>query len=239
MPAPSLTGTPAEVTETSAATIDLTVTVPADANVIHVGFGGYAGSSLVVSSVQGDPAGTPFDIDDLEVYYQRAVDQYVGQYAIFDTNPNWPGPGPFTVRVTIAATNRQLKGAICCLKDVDTEGTPVNGTQTGGNAGSVPSLTVVSSDNALNLATVASYSADTTGDADDTAITTGALQNGSSSSSLYMWAEDGTGASDTVEANASAAWAGVVVSYQGTSESGGEESGFNAGMLSNSNQVVQ
>lgn len=221
MPAPTLTGTPVEVTETSAATIDLTMTVPADAKVIHVGFGGYAGSSLAVSSVQGDPTGTPFDIDDLELYYQQAVDQYAGQYAIFDTNPNWPGPGTFTIRVTMAAANRQLKGAMCCIKDVDTAGTPVNGTQTGGNAGSIPSLTLTSSANALNLATAATYSADISGGGDDIPITTGALQNGGSSSSLYMWAEEGTGASDIVEGNASVGWAGVAVSYQGTGGSGG------------------
>lgn len=222
MPAPTLTGTAVEVTETSAATIDLTMTVPADAKVIHVGFGGYAGSSLAVSSVQGDPTGTPFDLDDLTQYFQLGgTEQYAGQYAIFDTNPNWPGAGTLTVRVTLAAPNRQLKGVMCCIAGVDTAGTPVNGTQTGGNAGSIPSLTLASSDIALNIATASTYSADIRGDGDDTAITTGALQNGGTSSSLYMWAEAGTGASDTMEGAASVGWAGVAVSYQGITEGGG------------------
>lgn len=221
MPAPTLTGTAAAVTETTAASIDLTMTVPADANVICVAFGGYAGSSLSVTSVQGDPTGTPYNINDITLYGQRAgTEQYAGFYAIYDTNVNWPGAGSVTIRVTIATGNRQLKGCIFCLKDVNTAGTPTNDTdQTGAGAASTPSITLTSSSNALNVAVAATYSADTSGGGDDTAINS--QQNGAGSSSLYTWYESGTGASDTIEASGSVDWAMMAVSFEGTGGGGG------------------
>ena len=222
MPRPSITGTTVGTASTANATTDITMTIPAGATALCVGFGGFAaGSAVTVTSVQGDPAGTPYDIDDVTIYNQRNnLDQYAGLYVMYDTNVNWPGTGSVTVRVTINATTRQLKACLFCLGDVDTAGTPSNGTQTGDAAASTPSLSVASSSNALNIGVVASYSADVGGaGGDDTLIYE--EQNSTSSSSLYVWHEDGTTTSDTVEGNASVAWAAVAASFEGTGGGGG------------------
>ena len=220
MARPSITGTAVGTASTANATTDITMTIPAGATALCVGFGGFAaGSAVTVTSVQGDPAGTPYDIDDVTIYNQRNnLDQYAGLYVMYDTNVNWPGTGSVTVRVTINATTRQLKACLFCLADVDTGGTPSNGTQTGDNAASSPSMVVSSSSNALNVGVVATYSADV-GGGDDTLIYE--EQNSTSSSSLYVWHEDGATASDTVEANASVAWSGAVGSFEGTGGGGG------------------
>lgn len=216
MARPIITGTTGGAASTANATTDVTMTIPAGATALCVGFGGFAGGSAVtVTSVQIDPTGTPLDVDDVTLYNQRAdLEQYAGLYVMYDTNTDWPGTGSVTARVTISSANRQLKACIFCLADVDTAGTPLNGSDvTGENSGSTPSMTVVSTTNALNIGAVASYSADI-GGGDDTLIYE--EQNGGSSSSLYVWHEDGTSSSDTVEGNASVAWAGVAASFEGT-----------------------
>lgn len=217
MAAPTLTGTAAGTAQTTAIFIDVTMTVPADAELILVGFGGFSnGAAITVSSVQGDPTGTPYNIDDITQYAQRGTDQYAGIYGIDDQNVNWPGSGSVTIRVSLtgADSDRQLKAGICCVKDVDTTGTYVNGTQTGTNAASTPSMVVTSTTNALDFGCVGSYSADI-GGGDDTVIYE--EQNSTTSSSLYFWHEAGASSSNTVEGNASVAWAGVAVSIEGTS----------------------
>jgi hypothetical protein len=223
MARPSITGTTAGTAATANATIDVTMTIPAGATALCVGFGGFAGGSAVtVTSVQIDPTGTPLNVNDVTLYNQRGnLEQYAGLYVMYDTNVNWPGTGSVTARVTISSANRQLKACIFCLADVDTAGTPANGTQTGDNAGSTPSMVLTSSSNALNVAAVASYSADI-GGGDDTLIYE--EQNGASSSSLYVWHEDGASSSDTVEGNASVAWAGIAASFEGTGGGGSSAS---------------
>lgn len=234
MARPSIVGTTAGTAATSNATIDVTMTIPAGATALCVAFGGFAGGSAVtVTSVQGDPTGTPYNISDLSVYNQRGnLEQYAGVNTLYDTSGDWPGTGSVTVRVTISSANRQLKACIFCLADVDTAGTPSNGTQTGENAASTPSMVVTSTSNALNIGVVASYSADI-GGGDDTLVYE--EQNGGSSSSLYTWSEDGASSSDTVEGNASVAWSGVVASFEGTGGGGG---GFQAAWARNSNSVI-
>lgn len=201
-------------------TLDLALTIPADCTVLAVGFGGFEAVTVSVDSVQGDPTGTPFDLNDLTLFGQRTNAQYAGLYAIYDTNVNWPGTGSVTVRIDINRTSAQLKGQIFCVADVDTGGTATNDTDiTAESASGTPSVTLTSTSNALNVAATATYSADTTGGGDDTSI--GSIQNGGSSSSLYVWAESGTGASDTIESSGTVAYKMVAVSFEGTSGGGG------------------
>jgi hypothetical protein len=216
MARPSITGTTVGTAATANATTDITMTIPAGAKALCVGFGGWGGGlGVTVTSVQIDPTGTPYNVDDVTLYNQRGTDQYGGLYVMYDTNTNWPGTGSVTVRVTISASSRELKACLFCLTDVDTASTPLNGSDiTGESAGAVPSMSVTSTANALNIGSVGSYSADIHG-GDNTQIY--AEQNGSSSSSFYIWSEDGTATTDTVEGNASVAWAGVAASFEGTS----------------------
>lgn len=221
MPAPSITGTTSGTLQVATATIDVSMTVPADANVIAVAFGGFAnGAANAITSVQGDPDGTPYDLNDLTLYNQRDdLYQYAGIYAIYDDNVNWPGSGSVTVRVTQTRTATNLKACVFCLTDVDIAGTPVNDTDiTGEGAAAIPSLTLTSSSNALNVGCATTYSADI-GDGDDTLIYE--EQNGGSASSLYVWSEAGTGATDTIEGGASVAFAMVAVNFEGTGGGGG------------------
>jgi hypothetical protein len=212
MPRPSIVGTPVGTLATASDSIDVTLTVPVGASALVVSFGGFAGGSAVtVVSVQ-DVTGTAFDINSASVYNQRGdLDQYSGKYVLYS-----PTPGSTTVRITISSPNRQLKACAYCLTDVDLAGTPINGSLVSGeNAASIPSIILTSSSNALNVAAVASYSANIgTGGADDTLIYE--EQGGGSASSLYVWHEDGTSSSDTVEGNASVAWSGVAISFEGT-----------------------
>jgi predicted enzyme related to lactoylglutathione lyase len=218
MARPSITGTTVGTAATANATTDITMTIPAGAKALCVGFGGWGGGlGVTVTSVQIDPTGTPYDVDDVTLYNQRGTDQYGGLYVMYDTNTNWPGTGSVTVRVTISAASRELKACLFCLTDVDTAGTPLNGSDiTGESAASTPSMSVTSTANALNIGSVGSYSADIHG-GDNTQIY--AEQNGGSSSSFYIWHEDGTTTTDTVEGNASVAWGGVAASFEGTSAS--------------------
>jgi hypothetical protein len=195
------------------------MTIPAGATALCVGFGGFStGGAITVLSVQGDPAGTPYDVDDVTLYNQRTTTQFAGLYVMYDTHADWPGTGSVTVRITMSNASIQLRAGIFCLTDVDTGGTPLNGSDvTGENAASTPSMTVVSTTNALNIGVVGSYSADI-GGGDDTLIYE--EQNGAASSSLYVWHEDGVSSSDTVEGNASVAWAGVAASFEGTGGGG-------------------
>lgn len=220
MPAPTLTGTAVTTEFDATRPADLTMTVPADANCLCVGFGGFEGTSVTVTSVQGDPTGTPYNIDDLTLYGQRTNAQYAGLYVIDDQNVNWV-TGSVTVRITLNRTNAQLKGTIFCLKDVDTLGTYINDSGGAESASGTPSHTLTSSSNALNVAVAATYSADI-GGGDDTVI--GEVQNGGAKSSLYVWHEAGTGASDTIEGNASVAYRMAAASFEGTSGGVGDPS---------------
>lgn len=224
MPRPSVT-TGSANNQTDATTQDLTFTVPADAKVICVGIAGFASGADMsfgtgIVSVQGDPTGTPYNINDLQLVSQTSSDnQYAALFAIYDTNVNWPGSGSVTIRVTYNGSGRQQKSCAFCLADVDTSGTPTNSTNaslTQSDSASTPSQTITSSANALNVAAAGTYSADI-GGGDDTVIHE--VQNSTSSSSIYVWSEDGTGASDTVEGNASVNWAMVSVSFEGTAAS--------------------
>lgn len=211
MPEPTETGTSVTTEFDSTRPADLTMTVPADADLLGVTFGGFEGTGVTVNSIQGDPTGTPYDLDDVTEYGQRTNAQYAGFYAIDKDNANWPGTGPVTVRIDINRSNAQLKGTIFCLKDVDTS--TAYRVASAESASGTPSASVSSSSNSLNVAVAATYSADV-GGGDDTLI--GEVQNGGAKSSLYTWSESGTGATDTVEANASVAYHMRVVSFEGT-----------------------
>ncbi len=217
MAAPTETGTSAIAGPSATDTQDVTMTIPAGATSVVVAFGGFTTSTVSVTSVQGDPTGSPYNIDDVTLFIQRSAAQFAGLYVMHDTNANWPGTGSITVRV-VAANAGQLKAAICCLTDVDTAGTPENDSQTATGASSAPSDVLTSSSNALNVAVAATYSADV-GGGDDTLIQE--QQNGAGSSSLYFWSESGTGASDTIEGNASVDWAMCSISFEGTGGGGG------------------
>lgn len=216
MPRPSLTGTGSTTEFNATRPADLTMTIPADADVLCVCFGGFEGTPVSLTSVQGDPTGTPYNLDDVTEYGQRTNAQYAGFYAIDKDNANWPGTGSVTVRITISRSNAQLKGTIFCLKDVDTA--TAYRVANAESASGTPSVSVSSSSNSLNIGIAATYSADV-GGGDDTLIAE--VQNGGSASSLYCWHEDGTGATDTVEANASVAYHMRVVSFEGTGGGGG------------------
>lgn len=206
--------------ETAAASGDVTLDIGASTTSVEINCGGFGGTAVTVSSVQGDPTGTPYDIDDVELFVQNGTAQYAGKYIIHDTNANWPGTGTHTFRVTLDAAGRQLKVVGVSINDTDTAGTPVNGTNTATSSSGTPSSSVTSSSNALNIGVAATYSADVGSPAgDDTMIQED--QNSTSSSSLYVWSEDGTSASDTVEANQSVAYAMCVASYEGTGGGGG------------------
>ncbi len=216
MPRPSETGTSVNGPQTGGQFIDITMTIPADATTLVVAFGGWgAGATVTVTSVQIDPLGTPFDLDDVTLFNQLTTQQYGGIYAMHDTNANWPGSGSVTVRVTLSASGLSLMAELFCLTDVDTGGTPENGTATAASASGTPSAVLTSSANALNIASIGSYSADAGGaGGDDTVI--GEEQNGAAAASFYCWSEEGTGSSDTIEANASVSYGMVAVSFEGT-----------------------
>lgn len=215
MPRPSISDS-AILLETAAASGDVDIVIGANTNAVVIMFGGYGGTAVTVSSVQLDPTGTPRDVDDVELYRQNGTDQYAGLYVMYDTHTYWPGTGTHTFRVTLDAAGRQLKVAGMAVDDVDTGGTPSNGTNTGISGSGTPSLSLVSSSNALNLGSAATYSADVGSPAgDDTMIEED--QNGGSSSSLYCWSEDGASSSDTIEANQSVAYAMCAISLEGTS----------------------
>lgn len=220
MPRPSVT-TGSANNQTAATTQDLTFTVPADAKVICVAGGGFAsganmaqGAGLV--SVRGDPTGANWHLNDLELVSQTTADnQWAFLFAIYDTNANWPGTGSVTIRVTYSSSGVQQKSCAFCLADVATAAGALNSSTeslTQSDSATTPSQTITSSANALNIGVAATYSADI-GGGDDTLIHE--VQNGASSSSLYVWSEDGTGSSDTIEGNASVNWAMVSASFEG------------------------
>ena len=221
MTIPSITGTTVGVGPGSGSSIDISFTVPSGANAVVVGSGGFRGSAVLVDSVQGDPDGTPYDFDDVVLTTNNGA-QWSGLHAIFDTNANWPGTGAITIRVTIDAGGGQIKAAACAITDFDTS-SGTNGTNTATGTGSAPSSSVTSTANALDIACAATYSADV-GGGDDTVIYED--QNGTSSSSLYMWHEDGAASSNTVEGNANVSWAMCVASFEGTGGGGGGGTDF-------------
>lgn len=214
MPRPSVTWSGIRP-ETAAASDTITCTVASGDNVLEVDFGGYGGTSVSVTSVELTSVSPHVPLNDVSLYVQNGTAQYSGKYAIFSDNPDWPGAGNHDITVTLDAGGRQLKVAAAAIADVDLSRSPkLNAATTSSGSSSTPSITHGSSNNALNVAVAATYSADI-GGGDDTMLQED--QNSTAASSLYLWTEDGAGASDTTEGNASVDWAMCVVSYEGTS----------------------
>ncbi len=222
MAVPSVTGTPVFNNEVAATNDTVTITVPANATSVVVCYGGFAsGASVSVSSVQ-DTTGTAFDIDNQIVFSQTTTDQqWCGASVIHDTDADW-ATGSRDYTVTVTSGGFQLKVGAFCLTDTDTAGTPINGvfeSLTMSDSSANPSQSVTSTTNALDIAVVASYSADLRGGADNTDI--GSDYNTTSSSSLFAWSEAGAASSNTLEADSAVNHAMVLLSFEGTSGGGG------------------
>lgn len=176
-------------------------------------------ATLTTSSVQGDPTGTPFDIDDLELSSHRANQQYAGLYAIFDSNANFPTIGvEETIRVTLSGEANSLRVTVFFLQDTPSSA-QVNSSNTGSSSSGSVSLSLsTSSDNAIDLGVCGTYSADVNGGGDDTQISY--YDGDAGDASVYVWTEDGTDTSNTVEpGTATVAWAGCAASIEGTAAS--------------------
>jgi hypothetical protein len=180
-------------------------------------------ATLTTSSVQGDPTGTPFDIDDLELSSHRANQQFAGLYAIFDSNGNFPTIGvEETIRVTLSGTAMSIRATVYFLQDTASS-SQVNSTATSSSASGSVSLSLsTSSANALDLGVCGTYSADVNGGGDDTQISY--FDGDAGDASVYVWTEDGVDSSNTVEpGSATVAWAGCAASIEGTAASSTDE----------------
>lgn len=222
MAAPSTVGSIITGGNTSSATLDLTITPDANANGIFICFGGFMNASgVTVTSVQGDPTGTPYDLDDVTEYLLRSTQQYSGIYAIFDDNANWPGTGSAeTIRITLSAAPNSLRAALFCLQDMASS-SQVNSTNTGSSSSGNVSLSLsTSTTNALDIGVCGTYSADVSGGGDDTELYH--FDGGAGDASVYVWTEAGASSSNTIEpATGTVAYSVSGVSIEGTAGGGG------------------
>lgn len=226
MPAPTVVGTPVTAVGTTVTSQDVTITVPSGANGIFLGWGSFATSSRTVSSCRIDPTGGNHDMTEIgHVVNGGGTTQHAGAYRMFDDDPNWPGTGSLTIRLTMSGSMSNITVYAFCVQDIDVSGTPINGTaENNGSSGAVTD-TVTSTTNALDIGFATTYSADVgSGAGDDTLIEE--TQRGASNYSTYCWSEAGAATTNTVESNNSAnvSFAQLVISLEGDSGGGGGSS---------------
>lgn len=219
MARPTPIGTPVTAGGTNISQQDVTFTPPVGCTAILLEFGGFQNATLSLTSVQGDPTGTPYNINDLTQSVFRANQQYAGLYGIFDSNANWPGTGSsVTVRVTLSGTAASLRVTAHFLQGTPSSGQVNSSTNSSSSSGSVSLSLSTSSSNAIDVGVCATYSADVNGGSDDTQISY--FDGDTGDASVYVWTEDGVDSSNTVEpGSATVAWAGCAASIEGTAGS--------------------
>ena len=221
MPRPTLEGTqPAAVNGAgNLDELDFPATITANHTTITLKVGGYDPTTMLSLTASITSGGSGSLTREVEVEYSAFGGfLYSTIFTMHDTDVNWPSTGDIVITVYTGGGNfGQIRGKVSLWKDTDTAGTPVRatGTSTGTSA---PSATLNSnSDTDILLACAAIYNGSPTTETGEIAF----VDNGSSSSSLYVWQEDADGSTTTIElAGYSAEHAMSAITLVGTSDSG-------------------